>query len=162
MSEKVHSLTHWNEIHKNSKNLERQANRLLRNINDRRLKGKEFNDVRFNKFNKKPKKKKQQWIQPKYKDYIKSKAWFNRRERHFSMFGEICVVCGVTNNIDVHHISYRHLGREQDEELVSLCRDHHKAYHEQYGVKRDNINTHQFIVTESSIVQFDEIVKTLK
>ncbi len=143
------SLKHWEEINKNSQKLQSRASKMLRAMKT----GKKNKGLR--KFKKQAfKKKKQQWIQPKYAVYIKSKEWFSRRQVHFSKNGEFCVICFISERIEVHHISYRHLGRELDEELVSLCRDHHAEYHKKYGVTRDNKNTHKFIIEQRELLDF--------
>lgn len=138
MGQRIHSLLHWDEIHKNSRKLERKANRLLAGIGYKEKGNGKLKRIKI----KKPKK---QWIQPKYNKYIKSRSWYLRRMAFFAKYGELCSACGAGEHIDVHHISYRHLGRELDEELVQLCRDCHKEYHEKHGVKQDNIKTHDFI-----------------
>ena len=44
--------------------------------------------------------------------------------------GGKCADCGgVTSTLDVHHKTYRHLGRERMSDLVGLCRVCHEALH---------------------------------
>lgn len=116
---------------------------------------------KLNKKQKKQKKPKDKWIRPKYRIYIKSKAWFDRRKIFLEMFGDCCIICKTKEKIEVHHISYRNLGREKDEELVSLCKVHHKEYHEKYGVKFENFDTYNFIEEKQQEIEFAEIVKNL-
>ena len=76
-----------------------------------------------------------------YAEYLKSdhwaefKAFFLSRKEH-----QQCAVCDATP-VDVHHRTYRHLGREVFGDVVSLCREHHTKLHERFkhsrfGMKR--------------------------
>lgn len=40
-----------------------------------------------------------------------------------------CAACGGASQIDVHHLTYQHLGAERDSELVALCRGCHDQAH---------------------------------
>jgi len=101
------------------------------------------------------------FITPKYKDYIKSEAWKIRRAKFFKKYGRECAVCKSTRLVGLHHISYKHVGRELDEELVALCWTHHEAYHIAEGVQQDNLNTHTFIEDERQVIEFTSLVKNL-
>lgn len=81
-----------------------------------------------------------------YPSYIKSKAWLARRIRFYDAFGRSCAVCGDSNNTSVHHLSYLHLGDEKDNELMVLCRFHHRDYHFHNGVQSNMIKkTHAYV-----------------
>lgn len=112
------------------------------------------------KHKRKPKKQKTTFVTTKYKEYIKSGAWMKRKEQYFKKFGKECAICKSPYRIGLHHISYRHVGRELDEELVALCWTHHSAYHDQEGVKRDNSSTHTFIEEERQVLELKEITKS--
>lgn len=42
-----------------------------------------------------------------------------------------CAVCGKeSSNVQLHHISYKHLGNERPSDLVVLCAECHEKVHE--------------------------------
>lgn len=79
------------------------------------------------------------WVQPKYAVYIKSKEWRKRCADFYKKVGRACFACDATEKLNVHHMSYKHTGREFDEELAVLWQDWHKTYHDQNGVQADMI-----------------------
>lgn len=97
-----------------------------------------------------------------YKLYIKSKKWSQRKKTYYKHHKKECVICGSKYEIGLHHISYKNLGKEHDEDLVSLCWFHHSKYHDNYGVKNKNNKTHIFIEEEKQEIEFFDIVRTLK
>lgn len=76
---------------------------------------------------------------PTYAVYILSRTWRARCRSFYAKYGKKCVACGSTINIHLHHMSYRHLGNEEDGELAPLCRDCHREYHELNGVQSNMI-----------------------
>lgn len=129
-----------------SRRYQRRLNRIFKNAEKKR---------------KNKKQKPKPFVTPKYKTYIKSPAWKARRLAFFKKYGKQCTVCGSRTRVGLHHISYRHVGRELDEELVALCWTHHEAYHEVEGVERENVSTHTFIEEERQVLEFREIAKHL-
>jgi len=84
-----------------------------------------------------------------YRDYIKSGFWSERKKRFFEKFGKKCFICNDTKNINVHHIVYGNYGIEKDEHLITLCRFHHRSFHEQNATKGNMMKeTLQFIEDE--------------
>ncbi len=63
----------------------------------------------------------------------------NFRDSVFRRDGNKCVLCGQTENLDVHHITDRNLmpfGGYVKENGISLCPDHHEmaeSYHHSNG-----------------------------
>lgn len=71
-----------------------------------------------------------------YKAYLKSDKWKAIAEARFKIDGYRCVCCGsrgtMTNKLEIHHLSYAHLGHEETriyEDLVTLCHCDHKSLH---------------------------------
>ena len=72
----------------------------------------------------------------KYKDYMQSDEWKKKRMQRILLDGGKCVCCGCKgtppsySDLDVHHKTYERFGREDVEnDLVSLCREHHDFLH---------------------------------
>ena len=70
------------------------------------------------------------WIKPKqsevyidYTTYISSDEWLKSPQRLacIKTANNKCQMCGVPFGLEVHHISYKHLGNELPEQLVLLC-----------------------------------------
>jgi 5-methylcytosine-specific restriction endonuclease McrA len=59
------------------------------------------------------------------------RRWTRRREVYWSEHERRCARCGSTDDVQLHHSSYRWpLGEEPDEALVPLCRPCHRRVHE--------------------------------
>lgn len=79
-------------------------------------------------------------IPVKYETYIKSSFWTKRKNQYYQSHVRICGKCGSYKQITLHHLVYNSstFGSEPDDELVALCWDCHKKFHEIYGVKKDS------------------------
>lgn len=68
-----------------------------------------------------------------YQEYLKSREWAKAKER-FKMskrYKAKCAGCGIRHvPLDIHHMTYAHIGNENPEDLVELCRPCHEAIHE--------------------------------
>lgn len=64
---------------------------------------------------------------PDYDTYIASAAWRRKCDRYWAGAGRRChwPGCRSKRNLQVHHMTYDHFGRERMRELVGLCRPHH-------------------------------------
>lgn len=63
-----------------------------------------------------------------YKEYLNSEHWieFSRRIRKEH---PVCKDCGNELNLQVHHLTYRRINKELDEDVVVLCRGCHIIRH---------------------------------
>jgi hypothetical protein len=82
------------------------------------------------KKNKKPKqkrpKKKHKKSRPDYHEYIKSKTWKNIRRKQPN---KACDACRTIKGLELHHLTYKRLGHERQDDLIWLCGDHHEGLH---------------------------------
>lgn len=62
---------------------------------------------------------------PFYAGYIKSSAWYAKRDLKLRKSGYKCWWCGTSYNLEVHHLTYERLGNERLSDLMVLCHDHH-------------------------------------
>jgi len=62
---------------------------------------------------------------PQYLGYIKSSAWYAKRDLKLRKSGYRCWWCGTSYNLEVHHLTYERLGRERLSDLMVLCHKHH-------------------------------------
>ena len=67
------------------------------------------------------------------KVYLASKRWQEKRQKILKRDDHICQGCETKNRLEIHHISYRKLGYEPLEDLITLCRDCHQKQHDFYG-----------------------------
>ena len=68
-----------------------------------------------------------------YNSYLKSAHWIKMRKDKIKWHdGKAkCAVCGKeSSNVQLHHISYKHLGNERPSDLVVLCAECHEKVHE--------------------------------
>lgn len=71
-----------------------------------------------------------------YKAYLQSDKWKAIAEQRLKIDGYRCCACGSrgtpSNKLEIHHLSYAHLGHEESriyEDLCTLCHCDHKALH---------------------------------
>ena len=59
--------------------------------------------------------------------YERSWMWANSRIR-FRIYNPdpTCWICGTDEEIELHHLTYRRVGKEFPSDLVALCSDHHR------------------------------------
>ena len=76
-----------------------------------------------------------------YHEYIQSQEWKEKADKFKWKAGyrcQLCHVSGYARTLHVHHNNYHHLGNEQDTDLVVLCADCHKMFHDcGIGVQRE-------------------------
>lgn len=67
-----------------------------------------------------------------YSEFLISELWSKTRKKaHSRKAYEKCRICGSTENIDLHHTSYKWLGTKDElRTVVPVCREHHKYIHE--------------------------------
>ena len=64
-----------------------------------------------------------------YKEYLKSESWQIKRKQVLRR-DKRCRICGSNNvQLHVHHLSYKNLGNEPLEDLVTLCYECHYYIH---------------------------------
>ena len=66
-----------------------------------------------------------------YNAYIGSAAWGAKREAALRRYGQKCNRCGTTDaQFQVHHLTYKRLGKEKMADLEVLCKECHQIEHE--------------------------------
>lgn len=66
-----------------------------------------------------------------YAEYLKTYEWRQRREYALKRAGYCCNVCNKPDTtLDVHHRTYERRGHESYNDLIVLCRECHKTFHE--------------------------------
>lgn len=65
-----------------------------------------------------------------YREYLASDHWKELRARYYARYPRQCKACGATRDIQLHHRTYKRLGKEWLMDLVPLCAEHHKALHD--------------------------------
>ena len=71
-----------------------------------------------------------------YLQYLQSEKWGEIAKKRMEIDKYRCACCGsagtMANKLEVHHLSYSHLGQEENrvyEDLVTLCHCCHKSVH---------------------------------
>lgn len=66
-----------------------------------------------------------------YQEYLRSEHWKDVRARYWAskLHNRTCYVCGSAKGLEVHHRSYRRIGREKLHDLCLLCRSCHEQTH---------------------------------
>ncbi len=68
--------------------------------------------------------------------YLQSAHWKRRKSRYFAKHGRWCAACNTKRRIDLHHLSYQHVGNESDGDLMGFCRQHHALAHKYWDSGR--------------------------
>lgn len=70
-----------------------------------------------------------------YRKYLESKHWMLLRKLLVKKDSR-CAICNeITNNLQLHHLSYERIGFEKEMDLLILCDSCHKLVHEN-GLKK--------------------------
>ena len=64
-----------------------------------------------------------------YKRYRKSRRWQAKRRTILKRAGYKCRKCGRRHATQVHHETYRRIGRERLSDLTAVCGGCHKRIH---------------------------------
>lgn len=64
-----------------------------------------------------------------YDKYMQSEEWSIIRNKVLVRDKCKCVVCGVQENLEVHHKTYIRFSKEWIQDLETLCKKHHKLKH---------------------------------
>lgn len=100
----------------------------------------------------------------KYIEYINSEKWNLKKLDCLSnpYYGRPyeCFLCRKNGALQVHHLSYKHLFNENDDELIILCKKCHKEMHF-YSGKKDhtNIDINVFLKKSRGLTLMDNISK---
>lgn len=89
-----------------------------------------------------------------YYKYLRS-AWWKETRAHFLIENNQCYVCGKKKKLQVHHKTYKRVGKEQVEDLICLCKDCHEVVHK---YARDNKKNS--VTIENAADRLKEIMNT--
>ena len=64
-----------------------------------------------------------------YESYIRSSEWQEKRQERLRIDGFTCKACGTNKDLQVHHLTYDRLSKENMDDLITLCADCHKKEH---------------------------------
>ena len=77
-----------------------------------------------------------------YAQYLKSDHWLKISQERKDMDDHHCQLCGSTDNLQVHHISYKRLWCEiVDLDLVTLCKTCHFMLHDALSKREEDVKT---------------------
>ena len=69
-----------------------------------------------------------------YAEYLQTQHWQNVRRQALRRAKYKCQLCNNDNGVlHVHHKTYEHLGDEQDDDLIVLCKACHEKFHDKQG-----------------------------
>jgi len=68
--------------------------------------------------------------------HLKSNYWKNLKKVVRFRADNKCEICGSKKQLELHHLHYRTLTKENPEDVILLCRDCHQKQHNYYGYDR--------------------------
>lgn len=73
-----------------------------------------------------------EWLR-RYKAYLKSPEWKEKRERVLEFWDYGCATCSSKVDLHVHHRTYIRVGEERLTDLIVLCEICHEKFHGTLG-----------------------------
>ena len=70
-----------------------------------------------------------------YRTYLGTDEWQEKRRQVLTRDKSICQMCYASRAVQVHHLSYKHLGDEPLTDLVSVCIRCHSQIHNKGAVQ---------------------------
>lgn len=64
-----------------------------------------------------------------YQKYLESDYWASVKLDLYHIRGKRCEVCFSTSSVQVHHKTYKRIGKEEPKDLILLCASCHKKAH---------------------------------
>ena len=64
-----------------------------------------------------------------YNAYLLTPEWKRKRDLVMRRANRVCEGCGINSAIQVHHLTYEHVGNELLFELVAICHECHQIVH---------------------------------
>lgn len=64
-----------------------------------------------------------------YQEYLQTPHWKEVSAQCRERYDNRCAICGSTEDLNVHHWTYEHLGEEKPWELICLCQSCHERAH---------------------------------
>jgi len=64
-----------------------------------------------------------------YKDYLKSDEWYKIRAQKIEEADNRCQLCYKLGKLQVHHRTYKRIFNEKLSDLIVLCKNCHKIFH---------------------------------
>ena len=74
-----------------------------------------------------------------YSDYLKTEHWKKKKQSFLATVKRECMICSRKENLHVHHITYKNIGDERNNQLALLCKTCHFSAHEQGFEKLNEI-----------------------
>lgn len=75
-----------------------------------------------------------------YQAYLRSEGWRMLRAAVICRAKGLCERCGKWPVVNVHHLNYERLGREQLGDLLGVCSKCHQELHRECGADAIRIN----------------------
>ena len=70
-----------------------------------------------------------------YAEYLKTEHWNSTRKAALKAAEYRCQMCNASKPLHVHHRTYERRGNEKPSDLIALCADCHKTFHENGKLK---------------------------
>ena len=85
-----------------------------------------------------------------YQAYMRSAAWYAKREQRRMIDKSRCRTCGDTERLECHHVTYERF-RDEDVEndLITLCHDCHEAITNVIRDRRHKTRVYQVRILET-------------
>lgn len=64
-----------------------------------------------------------------YNEYLQTNHWDDMRKRAMHKANYRCMTCNAEGELHTHHRTYENLGREDDADLICLCKECHELFH---------------------------------
>ncbi len=82
-----------------------------------------------------------------YNEYLNSKHWALLRQQYIPKDMKCSMCHNKCDSLQLHHLTYMHIGNEKADDLLPLCENCHKLIHK---VPKENIKSELYVNTKKS------------
>lgn len=92
-------------------------------------------------------------LKEEYHEFLKSEEWKHIRAARMAIDGNVCAICGATDKLRVHHISYENGWCDVDNMITVCDRCHEDAHRYEKAVKAAE-ETEEYKVLQEQVREF--------
>lgn len=94
-----------------------------------------------------------------YRKYLRSKEWLEIRLDILTLRGNKCEKCFSKNKLQVHHLTYKNIFKEEPKDLIVLCDRCHENEHKKPKVNGGKLTLAQKVQRKKKMAKLKKKIK---